>query len=459
MFELDLQKYGSLFSNYGELRLHRNQMSYLNLLNGEVGSNVSKDEKGFSVRLGKGGVWGFSSASDILDSRIRKAFQSTEEKLNWLYGKKKSSLELPAAKAESGTWLFKARNKVWDTHQKLEFLRELDNYILQKYPDLSMRSLVILAADIEKKAITSGGGIFHLNRPSQNVVISLTSNKNGEPISLYDVFGGFGFLADELQSLETYFLAIDELHEHLMHKVEGVYAKSGMQNVVMDADLAGILSHEAIGHTTEADLVLKGSIAGDLLGEKVASEKVTLVDIAHSYDSKLCPVPVFMDDEGTLAEDAVIIEDGILKNFMHDRVSAQRLNMKPQGNARAYAYMDEPLIRMRNTMILPGDSKLADMIAAVDDGYYLVKPSNGQADTTSEFMFGIVQGYEIKNGKLGKAIKDTTISGVAFDVLKSVTAISEDYKFTTGTCGKKQSINVGMGGPAVSCQVNIGGKA
>jgi TldD protein len=231
-----------------------------------------------------------------------------------------------------------------------------------------------------------------------------------------------------------------------------------VHDVVMDADLAGILSHEAIGHTTEADLVLRGSVAGDLMGEKVASELVTLVDIAHTYENKTCLVPVFVDDEGVLAEDAVIIENGILRNFMHSRATAQRLGMKPQGNARAYGYTDEPLVRMRNTMILPGKSKIDDMIADVEDGYYLIKSSNGQADTTSEFMFGVVLGYEIKNGKLGKAIKDTTISGIAYEVLKSVTAISADYKFNVGTCGKKQQITVGMGGPALRCRVNIGGK-
>jgi len=104
-------------------------------------------------------------------------------------------------------------------------------------------------------------------------------------------------------------------------------------------------------------------------------------------------------------------------------------------------------------------SKLEDMIASIDKGYYLMKSSNGQADSTSEFMFGVVQGYEIKNGKLGKAIKDTTISGVAFDLLKTVSMISDDMKWGCGgMCGKKQMIPVGMGGPAIKCKVNIGGK-
>lgn len=114
---------------------------------------------------------------------------------------------------------------------------------------------------------------------------------------------------------------------------------------------------------------------------------------------------------------------------------------------------------MRNTAILPGKSSLDEMIASIDDGYYLMNSGNGQADSTSEFTFGVTMGYEIKNGKLGKAIRDTTVSGVAFDMLKTVSMISKDMSWScAGMCGKKQPIPVGMGGPAIKCKINIGGK-
>jgi len=144
---------------------------------------------------------------------------------------------------------------------------------------------------------------------------------------------------------------------------------------------------------------------------------------------------------------------------MHNKESARHLGFLPTGNARAYQFSDEPLIRMRNTAILPGTDTLDDIIASIDDGYYLIRPSNGQADSTSEFMFGVTLGYEIKNGKIGKAMRDTTISGVAFDMLKTVTMVSPDMKWlSSGMCGKKQPIPVGMGGPAIKCKVTIGGR-
>jgi len=99
------------------------------------------------------------------------------------------------------------------------------------------------------------------------------------------------------------------------------------------------------------------------------------------------------------------------------------------------------------------------MIESIEDGYYLKKPGNGQADSTSEFMFAVTMGYEIKNGKLGKAIKNTTISGIAFELLKTITMVSDELKWiSSGMCGKKQHMPVGMGGPAIKCKVNIGGK-
>jgi TldD protein len=155
----------------------------------------------------------------------------------------------------------------------------------------------------------------------------------------------------------------------------------------------------------------------------------------------------------------VIIKDGVLQKFMHNKESAQHFETQPDGNARAYAFSDEPLIRMRNTAFVPGTCSLDEMISSIDDGYYLTKSSNGQADSTSEFMFGIAMGYKIKNGKIGRAIKETTISGIAFDVLKTVDMISEEMSWSAGgMCGKKQWIPVGMGGPAIKCKVNIGGR-
>ena len=223
--------------------------------------------------------------------------------------------------------------------------------------------------------------------------------------------------------------------------------------------MGGMLAHEAVGHTVEADLVLGGSVAGPNLNKRVASDKVSLTDFAHTAFGQSAPLPVFLDDEGTLAQDMPLIENGILTGYMNNRETAEHFGMKPAGNARAWEFSDEPLIRMRNTAVLPGTDKLEDMIASIDDGYYLMESSNGQADLTGEFMFGVSLGYEIKNGKLGRALLDTTVSGIAFDMLKTVDMVSDHIEWSSsGFCGKKQVMPVGMAGPEMRCRITIGGR-
>ena len=144
---------------------------------------------------------------------------------------------------------------------------------------------------------------------------------------------------------------------------------------------------------------------------------------------------------------------------MSSRETAARLGIEPTGSARAYGPHDEPLVRMRNTAILPGTARLEQMIAEVDDGYLLLKTGNGQADSTTEFMFGINLGYEIRNGRIGRAIRDTTLSGSALGVLSSVDAVSDEMVWTaSGYCGKKQPMVVSMGGPSLRTRAYLGGE-
>jgi TldD protein len=335
----------------------------------------------------------------------------------------------------------------------------VDGYIEKKYPELLSRNLVLGGLDMEKSLFTSDGSESYSMTPRAHLYIMLSIEKDGVPINLMEVWGGLGQLEDKFTEPSNIYAGIDSMVEKLKQKADGAHADAGLKDVILDADLAGILAHEAIGHTTEADLVMGGSVAGDYIGKSVASPLVTLIDYANTYNSKTCPVPVYVDDEGTKSEDVVIIENGVLKKFMHNKDSARHFEADPTGNARAYEFSDEPLIRMRNTAFVPGRHSLDEMIASIDDGYYLVKTGNGQADSTSEFTFAITMGYKIKNGTLGQAIKDTTISGVAFDVLKTVDMISSDMVWSSGgMCGKKQWIPVGMGGPAIKCKVNIGGR-
>ena len=284
-------------------------------------------------------------------------------------------------------------------------------------------------------------------------------DEHGKPVRVVSYLSGKGSLVDLEISLETLEPVFDTLYQHLQAKRIAVPARAGHHTVVLAPDLAGMLAHEAMGHPCEADIVLGGAATKDLLGKRVASELITMVDFANNYNGEELMMPVYADDEGTPASDVVMIKNGILQQFMNSRETAALTDSPATGNARAFSFGDEPLVRMRNTAILPGSSRLEDIIAGVEDGYYLMRTSNGQADTTTEFMFGITLGYEIKNGKLGRAIRDTTISGNAVKMLSSVDAVSNDmYWSCAGYCGKSQNMVTSMGGPALRAIAHLGGE-
>jgi TldD protein len=192
----------------------------------------------------------------------------------------------------------------------------------------------------------------------------------------------------------------------------------------------------------------------------VASELVSLVDSGASeyYEGAGGTLPV--DDEGVVTGHTTIIRHGILESYLHNRESAARFGVRPTGNARAWEFSDQPLIRMRNTYIEPGSSTLEEMIAGVQDGFLLEGPQGGQADATGEFMFGVQEARRIRNGVLGELVRGVTISGIAFDVLQTVDAVSSEFRWDLGSgyCGKVQPAKVDAGGPWLRCQAVLGGR-
>lgn len=459
MLEDRISKFKASLHDHTELRAQVNTKRRVTILNGNLVNNLRSDESGVSARVYKGGVYGFASSTEYTDEKIRDVLTAAEENAKFMdMHINKNKPKFPSV----GTGKKDLQHDIKDVEQKvfIDFAKEVDAYISKKYPNLASRTVTIFTESIEKLLVVSDGVDTHSILPRSYVYIFLTANANdGTTVELFRPLGGFGYFDEIFTNPCSIYGDIDQQYNELMKKAEGVYCDAGYKDVVLHPNLAGILAHEAVGHTVEADLVLAGSVAAHNLGKQVASELVTMVDFAHTALGKPAPLPVYVDDEGTPAEDAVLIKDGILVGYMNNRESAQHFGMKPQGNARAFLFSDEPLIRMRNTAILPGKDKLEDMIAAIDDGYYLTETNNGQADTTGEFMFGVCMGYEIKKGRLGRAIRDTTISGVAFEMLKTVDMLSDDMIWlSSGYCGKKQFMPVGMGGPAVKCKVNIGGR-
>lgn len=446
-------------TGYLETRRHELRKTRLSMLDGNLTGNVRAVQAGLSARAYAGGYWGFaSSPSDdaAAMNRVRQVARENAAAMAGFGGRR--VLALPGD-AYTGRQAEHGRGEL-PAPQAVERLAELHAFCMKRYAGL--RSTRLLATDehhVKELAMADGGtSLARIQRAAAYVTL-VAEDADGAPFELTEIISGMGTLADIDWSLEAFTPRLDRLYEHLQAKREAVPARGGLHRVVMAAELAGMLAHEAMGHPCEADSVLGGAITADLVGRPVASELVSMADLAHHFQGRELLCPVYVDDEGTPARDVTMIDRGVLREFMHSRETAARMDRAPTGNARAYAPDDEPLVRMRNTAILPGTSTLQQMIEGVDDGYLLLKTGNGQADSTTEFMFGIDLGYEIKGGKLGRAIRNTTVSGSALKVLQSVDAVGSEMEWScNGYCGKKQPMVVSVGGPALRAMAHLGGE-
>lgn len=441
------------------LRGQENRERRIVIQQGNLVVNERSESSGVSAKVYKNGVSGFASMAEYTPQAAEMVLKAATENAHYLY--KYAKNRKPAFSQYTNGYV-KSDRFIIDLEQKklVDLCRQVDDYIVTKYPKLKSRTVIYREDTMEKVICTSDAMDGHVAYPRCALYFVLNmESKDGQPLEHMGLVGGFGNADDNFKDLSEVYEKIDTVYRQLCDKAEGVYAQAGVKTVILDSSVAGMIAHEAVGHTVEDDLVIGGSVAGPNLGKQVASELVSIVDYANTAFGGQAPLPVYLDDEGIQAKDAVLVEKGILTGYMHNRETADRFGVAPCGNARGWDFSDEPLIRMRNTVVLPGKDTLDDMIASVDDGYYLLATGNGQADLTGEFMFGITMGYEIKNGKLGRAILDTTVSGVAFDMLKTVDMVSDKVKWEAcGTCGKKQPMAVSMGGPAIRCQITIGGR-
>jgi len=224
----------------------------------------------------------------------------------------------------------------------------------------------------------------------------------------------------------------------------------GRMPVVLSCEAGGTMVHEAIGHGLEADLARRGmSIYKDKMGERVGSPLVSIVD-----DSTLPGKrgSFGMDDEGTPGKRTVLVDRGILKEFLHDRLSALKDGVAPTGNGRRESYRHKPIPRMTNTLILPGSTRPETILSGTDSGLLVVKMGGGQVNTvTGDFMFEVAEGYRIEGGRRGEPVRGATITGNGPEVLSMIDRVGSDLGFGIGTCGKDgQGVPVGDAQPTLS---------
>lgn len=237
-------------------------------------------------------------------------------------------------------------------------------------------------------------------------------------------------------------------------------APGGKMPVVLSSDAGGTMIHEAVGHGLEADLAYqKLSVYSGKIGQQVASSLVTVIDdatIPHKRGS------FFFDDEGTPAEKTVLVENGILKGYMCDRLNAMKSGARSTGNGRRESYHHRPIPRMTNTIIAPGKDSPEAIIKSLDKGLFVKKMGGGQVNTVNgDFVFEVTEGYLIENGKIGEPVKGATLTGNGPDILMKIDMVGTDLGYSIGTCGKdSQGVPVSDAQPTLRIpEITVGGEA
>ena len=257
---------------------------------------------------------------------------------------------------------------------------------------------------------------------------------------------------------------VDELSNRVIERTALLFdaskPKAGEMEVVLGAGESGILLHEAMGHAFEADFNRKNtSIFSDKMGQKIAESFVTISDDGTIPGNRGA---LNVDDEANASEKTILVNEGILSSYLHDRISANYYKVKPTGNGRRQDFRNIPIPRMRSTYMENGPHKKDEIISSVKNGIYVESFSNGQVNIgQGDFTFFVKFGYLIENGKLTKSIKDINIIGNGPQALADIVMVADDFEMTSGTwtCGKDgQSVPVSMGIPTVKIKkLTVGG--
>ena len=444
-------------TSYVEARYQARVTTEVTFVNGELERIRVAENRGCGIRVLVDGCWGFSSTNNL--SLLKESLSDAISAARVLAQAKKNKVK-GLAKSKMVTGIFQTSSNGnlsdIDIEQKVQVAKEGEK--------AARSNRAVKAAScgyretLDHKAIVNSDGadVEILDSKPEFSVVAI-AKRGSHSATAHEGIGVTGGWNDLFKKSHLeYALTASERAAKLL---DAKQVRGSKSTIILDPAMVGLLSHEAIGHTVEADFVLSGSVVKNKMGEQVANELVTLVDSGKSEIANNAGGTIIVDDEGVDAGRTAIIEKGILKSFLHNRESAMIFGIEPTGNARAFQYDDEPLIRMRNTFIEPGTDKLEDMIKDTKHGYVVKGAKNGQADANGEFMFGAEEVYSIENGEVKELMRGASISGNAFEVLRSVDLVGDEFHYDIGTgyCGKYQPAKVDGGGPYIRCIAVIGG--
>jgi Predicted Zn-dependent proteases and their inactivated homologs len=420
--------------------------------NGKLETISKNNSKGAGIRALCSGSWGYTSidGETALEEGIKNASELAIS-MNRSTPKEKIILgEVPKRKVGSMPTIQKNPEDI-SIEEKVELLREIEKHAKEEgikstrvsYSEsiLSTRFMNSEGNEREYKTVRSGFSISAVAAEGNNYQAGRESRFN---ISGYEIF-------EKNDPFELAKTAAKTAKDLLKAKTP----KGGAIPVILDPELAGVFTHEAVGHASEADLVLQNdSVLANKLGKQIAVPEITVIDDPTIHEYGFYP----FDAEGVASEKTVLIKDGILNSYMHSRETAGFFG-GVSGNSRAQSYA-MPVVRMSNTYIDKGDAVFEEMLEDIKNGIYLIGSRGGQVNTgEGVFQFNAEKGYLIENGEIKDLVRDVSLSGQTLDILNQIKMVGKDVKLHAGHCGKSgQTVPVTDGAPHISiAKATVGG--
>lgn len=414
-------------------------------------------DQGFGLRAVCGESTGYAHASDLSAEALKRAASAVQAVKSGKGG------VMSAGPARTNAKLYPEDNPLGDMpfEEKTKLLADINNYARSKDSRVRQVSCSLTGEWSAIEILRAGGAAMRDFRPLVRVNVSVTAGEGGrQETGSYGAGGREGYA--KFITPDAWRAQVDEALRQALVNLEAEAAPAGEMEVVLGHGWTGILLHEAIGHGLEGDFNRKQTSAfAGRLGERVAAPGVTVIDDG-TLDGRRGSLTI--DDEGTPTSRTVLIEDGILKGYLQDRLNARLMGMAPTGNGRRESFAHQPMPRMTNTFMLGGAYEPEEILSTVKDGIYAVNFSGGQVDITSgKFVFNCTEAYRVKNGKTGAPLKNVALIGDGPSVLTKVSMVGNDFALDPGigVCGKAgQGVPVGVGQPTIKIdRLTVGGAA
>jgi TldD protein len=413
-------------------------------------------QAGFGLRGVSGETTAFAHANEISEAAIRRAAETMT-----VLDPAKGDKAAPPRRTNASLYTADDPLSAIPFARKVALCQRIDAAARARDPRVAQVTVSLAGSWSVIEIVRPDGFVAHDVRPLVRLNVQIVAEQNGRRETGYHGIGG-RYLYDDLFTEAAWQDAIDVALAQALVNLESVAAPAGEMTVVLGPGWPGVLLHEAIGHGLEGDFNRKGTSAfSGRIGERVAAPGVTVVDEGAIADRR---GSLTIDDEGTPTGRTTLIEDGILKGYIHDRLNARLMGVEPTGNGRRESFAHAPMPRMTNTFMLGGRDDPGEILARARNGIYAKSFGGGQVDITSgKFVFSCTEAYRIENGRLGAPIKGATLIGDGPTVLTKVAAIGNDMALDPGigVCGKGgQSVPAGVGQPTLLIEgLTVGGTA